>query len=132
MNPYNLFSTLVLSTAQRFQQQGETVTSPTPIQSVIVTPPPPLTVSTTGDAATHSGEKLNRTDSHDSLNSFVDVNKTSNTVTPELTQQQQQGWGGYLSSFVWKSPSSSSLTPTLASLNTGDKAATTDKEIKQD
>jgi hypothetical protein len=65
---------------------------------------PDTTASTTTAAPTNtSNEKLDRSDSHDSLQSYVNVKEnTSASTTPELLQQPGAGWGGYLSSWIKK------------------------------
>lgn len=89
INPYNLFSTLITSTANRFQQQEHQ----SPIVSPVVTDTPSPVIITASPTPT----KLDRTDSHDSLHSFVNVKSAD-----ETTNSPQATWGGYLASYVWK------------------------------
>lgn len=76
INPFSLFSTFI-SVKNIPAPPIETATPPTPTTTAVV-------------------EKLDRTDSHDSLQSYVTIK--SNETSPQPT------WGNYLSSFVWKQP----------------------------
>lgn len=71
INPFSLFSTFI--SIKDTQKSSEIPTSPTTTAVV---------------------EKLDRTDSHDSLQSYVNI-KSTDTAPPPT-------WGNYLSSFVWK------------------------------
>lgn len=106
INPYNLFSTLIASTATRFQQQQQQQQKPekhSPVASPAV-PETPSPVIVTGSP---SSTKLDRTDSHDSLHSFVNVKSAG-----EATNAPQATWGGYLASYVWKQQQAPATNPT--------------------
>ncbi|GAA5810052.1 hypothetical protein MFLAVUS_003470 [Mucor flavus] len=77
INPFSLFSTFI-----------SVKNIPAPIETAT----PPTTATTT----TAVVEKLDRTDSHDSLQSYVNIKSTETSPQPT--------WGNYLSSFVWKQP----------------------------
>ncbi|OBZ85569.1 Receptor expression-enhancing protein 4 [Choanephora cucurbitarum] len=90
INPYDLFSTLISSTANRFQSPSESTTE-TPVV-----------------------EKLERSDSHDS---FVNIKEGANAtaVTQDVPPQEvaSPSWGNYLAGWIRK-PSSSSSVPTMS------------------
>ncbi|KAK4515087.1 Component of a membrane-bound complex containing the Tor2p kinase [Mucor velutinosus] len=152
INPYNLFSTLITTAANRYQQQynnkQDTPSSSSSLPSLpssssattatatasssstpqtaplvkIEAPTPIVSSGTTVTSATTAAEdsKLDRTDSHDSLQSYVNIKDGSSAnTTPDLqntkpatTESSAATWGGYLSSWV-KKPSSSSSIPTV-------------------
>jgi hypothetical protein len=85
---------LITSTANRLQPEKNTSLQP---ESVSV---PPATPSAT---AAPNNEKLDRSDSHDSLQSYVNVKEnTSTNTSPQSPQQSGAGWGEYLSSWIKK------------------------------
>lgn len=118
INPYSLFSTLITTTTNRLQQaQHEKSAVPkqehVPALSYISTPVTSSTTSTAVPTNTNN-EKLDRSDSHDSLQSYVNVKEnTSASTTPDLPRQPAIGWGEYLSSWM-KKPSSPTSVPTIA------------------
>ncbi|KAL9548874.1 hypothetical protein MBANPS3_005475 [Mucor bainieri] len=147
INPYNLFSTLITTAANRYQQQynnkqdtpspaslpssssaatttaSSSSTSQTAPPAKIEAPTPIVSSGTTVTSATTAAEdnKLDRTDSHDSLQSYVNIKDGSsanatpdlqNTNKPATAETPAATWGGYLSSWV-KKPSSSSSIPTV-------------------
>lgn len=140
INPYNLFSTLITTAASRYQQQYNnkqdtpsssssssattTFTSQTAPAVKIEAPTSIASSGTTITSATTAAEdnKLDRTDSHDSLQSYVNIKEgNSPNTTPELSnpkpatsEASAATWGGYLASWV-KKPSSSSSIPTVVS-----------------
>lgn len=144
INPYNLFSTLITTAASRYQQQYNnkqdtpsssssspssssattTSTSQTAPAVKIEAPTPIASSGTTITSATTAAEdnKLDRTDSHDSLQSYVNIKEgNSANTTPEFSnpkpttsEASAATWGGYLASWV-KKPSSSSSIPTVVS-----------------
>ncbi|KAG2230672.1 hypothetical protein INT48_008013 [Thamnidium elegans] len=83
INPFSLFSTFI---------SVKNVPSPPPIETAASSS---LTTTTT-TTTTAVVEKLDRTDSHDSLQSYVNIKSTETSPQPT--------WGNYLSSFVWKPP----------------------------
>ncbi|CAO3653842.1 unnamed protein product [Mucor fragilis] len=146
INPYNLFSTLITTAANRYQQQynskqdtpssslpssssaeataSSSSTSQTAPPVKIEAPTPIVSSGTTVTSATTAAEDnaLDRTDSHDSLQSYVNIKDGSSAnATPDLhntkpatSEAPAATWGGYLSSWV-KKPSSSSSIPTVVS-----------------
>lgn len=147
INPYNLFSTLITSAANRYQQQynnkqdtpssssslpasATTASSSSTSQTappVNIEAPTPIASSgatvTSATTAAADDNKLDRTDSHDSLQSYVNIKDGSSAnTTPDLqntkpaaatTEAPAATWGGYLSSWV-KKPSSSSSIPSVS------------------
>ncbi|KAI9264703.1 TB2/DP1, HVA22 family-domain-containing protein [Helicostylum pulchrum] len=83
INPFSLFSTFI-----------SVKNVPAPIETVAVAAAAASPTTTTTTTAVV--EKLDRTDSHDSLQSYVNIKSTETSPRPT--------WGNYLSSFVWKPP----------------------------
>ncbi|CAO3637126.1 unnamed protein product [Cunninghamella blakesleeana] len=112
-NPYNLFYTLMLKTStadhvkpsQPLQQKQESSSSS----------------STSEESSSVDKSLLERTDSYDSLASFTSNKKQSQQKNDsiESTSSNNDTWGSYMASFIWKSPSSA-------------PAIDKDKETKQD
>ncbi|CEP07989.1 hypothetical protein [Parasitella parasitica] len=138
INPYNLFSSMITNAATRYQQQNkqDTPSSSTTSQaSIALKAPTPITTSgttvtintaanaaaedNTNNSSNNNNGKLERTDSHDSLQSYVNIKEGGSVnTTPDLSGQKATGseasgatWGGYLASWV-KKPSSSSAIAT--------------------
>jgi hypothetical protein len=60
---------------------------------------------------------LDRTDSHDSLQSYVNIKSADDNNN----NTSQSSWGGYLASYVWKQPNATATTNTTGNIQDSKK-----------
>lgn len=86
-----MFSSLVTATANRIQQQQQ-------VEVKEDKQPSP------------TAEKMNRSDSQESLQSYVNIKETTSPVLPSRSSSSSTNtWSGYLSSWVVRKPSSTTV-----------------------